>query len=44
MQTCALIPAFNEAPHIAKVIAGVRRRNGGCGPDRWSDLPGVENQ
>ncbi|MGP8271297.1 MAG: glycosyltransferase family 2 protein [Terracidiphilus sp.] len=25
MHTCALIPAFNEAPHIAKVIAGVRR-------------------
>ena len=26
MQICALIPAFNEAPHIAKVIAG---RQGG---------------
>jgi glycosyltransferase involved in cell wall biosynthesis len=25
MQTCALIPAFNEAPHIAKVVEGVRR-------------------
>jgi glycosyltransferase involved in cell wall biosynthesis len=25
MRTCALIPAFNEAPHIAKVVAGVRQ-------------------
>ena len=25
MQTCALIPAFNEAPHIAKVVEGARQ-------------------
>jgi glycosyltransferase involved in cell wall biosynthesis len=25
MRACALIPAFNEAPYIAKVIAGTRR-------------------
>jgi glycosyltransferase involved in cell wall biosynthesis len=25
MRTCALIPAFNEAPHIAKVVEGARR-------------------
>lgn len=25
MQICALIPAFNEAPHIANVIAGIKR-------------------
>jgi glycosyltransferase involved in cell wall biosynthesis len=25
MRICALIPAFNEAPHIAKVVEGVRR-------------------
>jgi UDP-N-acetylglucosamine---dolichyl-phosphate N-acetylglucosaminyltransferase len=24
MRTCALIPAFNEAPHIAKVVEGAR--------------------
>jgi glycosyltransferase involved in cell wall biosynthesis len=24
MRTCALIPAFNEAPYIAKVVAGAR--------------------
>ena len=25
MRICALIPAFNESPHIAKVVAGVRQ-------------------
>jgi glycosyltransferase involved in cell wall biosynthesis len=25
MRICALIPAFNESPHIAKVVEGVRR-------------------
>jgi glycosyltransferase involved in cell wall biosynthesis len=25
MRTCALIPAFNEAPHIAKVVEGARQ-------------------
>ncbi len=25
MRTCALIPAFNEAPYIAKVVAGAKR-------------------
>jgi glycosyltransferase involved in cell wall biosynthesis len=25
MRTCALIPVFNEAPHIAKVVEGVRQ-------------------